>query len=103
MILTMLDVLVQLIDAAGLFACYGLISFFSTRREFWGFQALLIVFWAFFLGFAWLLVGDVARMAGFSDLSAIWLNPLRSTVYRVIVVCGLWIGNLWLRRRWQRQ
>jgi len=96
----MRDALMLILDMAGLFGCYGLISFFNVRREFWGFQALLFVFWAFLLGFAWLIAGDIFRMSGVEDLSAIWSDPMRPAVYRSILVLGLWIGNFWLRRRW---
>ena len=97
----MRDAFFLILDMAGLFGCYGLISFFYTRREFWGFQALLVLFWTMLFGFVWLLAGDIFRISDMTELRAIWSQPLQPAVHRSILVAGLWAGNFWLRRRWK--
>jgi hypothetical protein len=90
------DLLMLMITGLGLFGSFGLASIF-WRPSGRGGLALLIVFALSFVGFAWLLLGDILRMLGVMDLEIIWTNPLRPMVYRGIVVLGLCAGNFMLR------
>lgn len=97
----MRDAYILILDAAGIFGSWGLISFFSSRASFWAFRALRIIFWSFLLGFLFFTIGDFMRASGF-DLEIIDMlygETMRPVIYRSIIVAGLCAGNLLLRQR----
>lgn len=99
----MRDAFVLILDVAGLFGCWGLISYFDASKLFWAFRALRVVFWSFFIGFAFFLVGDFMEASGLEWMKFLFGEVFRPPIYRSMIVAGLWAGNVMLRMKYSRR